>query len=412
MDAVVKPWPKPSPAEKPTLSDHVRAAPEPVVPKPSREEAVAAVRTLIAYAGDNPDREGLRDTPKRVIDAYEELYSGYRECPADVLERTFSEIGRYDDFVLVRDIAFNSHCEHHMMPFMGKAHIAYKPVDRVVGLSKLARLVDVYARRLQTQEHMTSQIATAIEEILEPARRRGDARGRAHVHVGARSGETRLLDHHHAVYRQLPRQSGRPGSLHRHGARRPIADRPERRTVMARIARRCGRRCFASGARFPVSEELPPFAQRGSAAEVEEGRVFAPKFDADGLVTCVVTDARSGDVLMVAHMNAQALQQTIATGEAWYFSRSRRTLWRKGESSGHVQRVRRNAHRLRPGRGVDQGRAGGRRRLPYRPPLVLLPRRAACARAGRSRSNFATASGRSTRALCTARRNKRRSNGR
>ena len=168
MDAVVKPWPKSSPADQPTLSDHVRAAPEPVMPKPTREQAQAAVRTLIAYAGDNPDREGLRDTPKRVIDAYDELYSGYRECPVDVLERTFSEIGRYDDLVLVRDIAFNSHCEHHMMPFTGKAHIAYKPVDRVVGLSKLARLVDVYARRLQTQEHMTSQIATAIEEILSP----------------------------------------------------------------------------------------------------------------------------------------------------------------------------------------------------------------------------------------------------
>jgi len=168
MDAVVKPWPKPSPADQPTLSEHVRAAPATVVPKPTREQALAAVRTLIAYVGDNPDREGLRDTPKRVIDAYEELYSGYRECPVDVLERTFSEIGRYDDFVLVRDIAFNSHCEHHMMPFMGKAHIAYKPVDRVVGLSKLARLVDVYARRLQTQERMTSQIATAIEETLAP----------------------------------------------------------------------------------------------------------------------------------------------------------------------------------------------------------------------------------------------------
>jgi GTP cyclohydrolase I len=154
------------PGEKPTLSDHVRAAPAPVVPKPSREQALAAVRTLIAYAGDDPDREGLRDTPKRVIDTYEELYGGYRKCPVDVLERTFSEIGRYDDFVLVRDIAFNSHCEHHMMPFTGKAHIAYTPVDRVVGLSKLARLVDVYARRLQTQERMTSQIATAIEEIL------------------------------------------------------------------------------------------------------------------------------------------------------------------------------------------------------------------------------------------------------
>src|SRR6266699_1413555 len=168
MDAVVKPWPKSSPADQPTLSDHVRAAPEPVVPKPTREQAQAAVRTLIAYAGDDPDREGLHDTPQRVIDAYDELYSGYRECPVDVLERTFSEIGRYDDLVLVRDIAFNSHCEHHMMPFTGKAHIAYKPVDRVVGLSKLARLVDVYARRLQTPEHMTSQIATAIEEILSP----------------------------------------------------------------------------------------------------------------------------------------------------------------------------------------------------------------------------------------------------
>jgi GTP cyclohydrolase IA len=169
MDAVVKPWPKSSPAEQGPLSDHVRAAPAPVVPKPSREQALAAVRTLIAYAGDDPDREGLRDTPKRVIDAYAELYSGYRECPVDVLERTFGEIGRYEDFVLVRDIGFNSHCEHHMMPFTGKAHIAYKPVDRVVGLSKLARLVDVYARRLQTQEHMTSQIATAIEEILKPS---------------------------------------------------------------------------------------------------------------------------------------------------------------------------------------------------------------------------------------------------
>jgi GTP cyclohydrolase I len=219
MDAVVKPWPKSSPAEKPNLSEHVRAAPEPIVPKPSREEALAAVRTLIAYAGDNPNREGLLDTPKRVIDAYEELYSGYRACPADVLERTFSEIGKYDDFVLVRDIAFNSHCEHHMMPFMGKAHIAYKPVDRVVGLSKLARLVDVYARRLQTQEHMTSQIATAIEEILNPPRGRGDARGRAHVHVGSRRRKTRVEDHHDAVHGFIPRHHERPGSLYVVGTR-------------------------------------------------------------------------------------------------------------------------------------------------------------------------------------------------
>ena len=162
MDAIVKPWPKTG------LSDHVRAAPQPVTPRPSREEAEAAVRTLIAFAGDDPSREGVLDTPKRVVGAYEELFRGYTECPAEVLDRTFSETGQYDDLVLVRDIAFNSHCEHHIMPFFGRAHVAYMPVDRVVGLSKLARLVDVYARRLQTQEHMTAQIATAIEEILKP----------------------------------------------------------------------------------------------------------------------------------------------------------------------------------------------------------------------------------------------------
>ena len=162
MDAIVKPWPKTG------LSDHVRAAPQPVTPRPSREEAEAAVRTLIAFAGDDPDREGVLDTPKRVVGAYEELFRGYRECPAEVLDRTFAETAKYDDLVLVRDIAFNSHCEHHIMPFFGRAHVAYMPVDRVVGLSKLARLVDCYARRLQTQEHMTSQIATAIEEILKP----------------------------------------------------------------------------------------------------------------------------------------------------------------------------------------------------------------------------------------------------
>ena len=150
------------------LSDHVRAAPTPSAPRPSREEAEAAVRTLISFAGDDAAREGVLDTPKRVIDAYEEIYEGYRACPAEVLDRTFSETGGYDDFVLVKDIQFNSHCEHHMMPFYGKAHVAYMPTDRVVGLSKLARLVDVYAHRLQTQEHLTSQVATAIEEILQP----------------------------------------------------------------------------------------------------------------------------------------------------------------------------------------------------------------------------------------------------
>ena len=158
----VKPWPKQ------TLSDHVRAAPTPVEPRPSREEAEAAVRTLIAYAGDDPAREGLVETPRRVVGAFDEIYQGYRECPVEVLDRTFSETGGYDDFVLVRDIAFNSHCEHHMMPFYGRAHIAYTPVERVVGLSKLARLTDIFARRLQTQEHLTAQIAAAIDEVLKP----------------------------------------------------------------------------------------------------------------------------------------------------------------------------------------------------------------------------------------------------
>ena len=162
MDAIVRPWPKQP------MTEHVRAAPQPVSPRPTPADAEQAVRTLIAFAGDNPDREGLVETPKRVVGAFQEIYRGYSECAAEVLDRTFSEIGTYDDFVLVRDIEFHSHCEHHMMPFHGKAHVAYRPVDRVVGLSKLARLVDVYGRRLQTQEHLTSQIATAIEEILKP----------------------------------------------------------------------------------------------------------------------------------------------------------------------------------------------------------------------------------------------------
>ena len=136
--------------------------------RPSREEAEAAVRTLIAYTGDDPAREGLIDTPKRVVSAYDELYSGYRESPEDVLDRTFTEIGGYDDLVLVRDIPFHSHCEHHMMPFFGKAHIAYLPIERVVGLSKLARLIDVFALRLQTQEHLNSQVALSIEKGLRP----------------------------------------------------------------------------------------------------------------------------------------------------------------------------------------------------------------------------------------------------
>ena len=137
-------------------------------PRPTREEAEQAVRTLLLWAGDNPEREGLLDTPARVAKAYEELFSGYRADIEDVLGRTFEEVGGYDDMVLVRDISFFSHCEHHMLPVMGKAHVAYLPKGRVLGLSKIARIVDVFAKRLQTQENMTAQIAQAIDETLLP----------------------------------------------------------------------------------------------------------------------------------------------------------------------------------------------------------------------------------------------------
>ena len=134
--------------------------------KPSREEAEAAVRTLIAWAGDNPTREGLVDTPRRVVKAYEELFSGYGEDPGIALSKVFSDVDGYSDIVVVRDIPFFSHCEHHMVPFFGKAHIGYYPSDGVVGLSKLARIVDTFARRLQTQEAMSSQIIEAVDAAL------------------------------------------------------------------------------------------------------------------------------------------------------------------------------------------------------------------------------------------------------
>jgi len=140
----------------------------PDIRRPSVEEAEQAVRTLIAWAGDDPEREGLADTPKRVVNAYREFFKGYEDCPLDSLSKTFDEVGGYDDMVLLRDIDFNSHCEHHMIPFVGKAHVGYIPTDRVVGISKLARVVEIFARRLQTQETMTAQIATAIDDALAP----------------------------------------------------------------------------------------------------------------------------------------------------------------------------------------------------------------------------------------------------
>ena len=136
--------------------------------RPSREEAEAAVRTLIRWAGDDPSREGLADTPRRVVKAYEQLFEGYGKDPSQSLGRVFAEIGGYDDLVLVRDIPFFSHCEHHMVPFFGKAHVGYYSSSGAVGLSKLARVIDVFARRLQTQETMSAEIVGAIERTLKP----------------------------------------------------------------------------------------------------------------------------------------------------------------------------------------------------------------------------------------------------
>ena len=136
--------------------------------KPSREEAMKAVKTLIEWAGDDPTREGLVETPKRVVAAYEEFFEGYTQDPEDILRKTFEEVEGYDEMVIVKDIRLESHCEHHIVPILGTAHIGYIPNKRVVGISKLARIVDVFGKRLQTQETMTSQIATTIENVLNP----------------------------------------------------------------------------------------------------------------------------------------------------------------------------------------------------------------------------------------------------
>ncbi|MCP5366240.1 MAG: GTP cyclohydrolase I FolE [Hyphomicrobiales bacterium] len=141
---------------------------DPAARKPSREQAEEAVRVLLRWAGDDPGREGLQDTPGRVVRAYEEFFAGYDADPEDILTRTFEETDGYDEMVLLRDIRFESHCEHHMAPIIGKAHVAYLPHHRVVGISKLARVVEAYAKRFQIQEKMTAQIANTINDVLQP----------------------------------------------------------------------------------------------------------------------------------------------------------------------------------------------------------------------------------------------------
>ncbi|WP_112664485.1 GTP cyclohydrolase I FolE [Microvirga flavescens] len=209
MDDVVK-----------SLSQRLPSAADKRITRPTREEAEAAVRTLILWAGDDPRREGLKDTPKRVAKAFKELYSGYQDDPRDVLDKIFKEVEGYDDIVLVRDIPFYSHCEHHMVPFHGVAHIGYYPTKGVVGLSKLARLVEVYARRLQTQETMTAQIAQALEDALTP-------RGVAvlieaeHMCMSMRgvhkAGAVTLTSQFSGVFKDNPAEQARFMSMVRHG---------------------------------------------------------------------------------------------------------------------------------------------------------------------------------------------------
>ncbi len=151
------------------VSNALRVGNDSAPAKPSRDEALAAVRTLIAWSGDNPDREGLLDTPKRVVDAYSEWFEGYDADPAKELSRTFEDVQGYDDMVLLRDIEVESHCEHHMAPFLGKAYVAYLPTAKVVGISKIARVVEIFSKRLQTQETLTQEIAKALEDNLTPA---------------------------------------------------------------------------------------------------------------------------------------------------------------------------------------------------------------------------------------------------
>ncbi|TWG94119.1 GTP cyclohydrolase I [Mesorhizobium sp. J18] len=221
MDAIIRNFPpvgdKAQKSEsKPAYLD------KPVVDRPTQEEAEAAVRILLRWAGDDPDREGLKETPERVAKAYQEIFGGYDQCPAEVLGRTFEEVAGYDDLVLIKDISFHSHCEHHMVPIIGKAHVAYLPDGKVVGLSKIARVVDIFARRLQTQEAMTAQIAGVIQDVLKP---RGVAVMIEAEHMcmamrGIRKqGSTTLTSTFTGVFRDQPEEQARFVTLARDGQR-------------------------------------------------------------------------------------------------------------------------------------------------------------------------------------------------
>lgn len=204
MDAIIKRFP----------DGRLESADE----RPTREQAEAAVEILIRWAGDDPSREGLRETPARVVKAYEELFGGYRVDPVAALGRVFEEVGGYDDVVVVRDISFHSHCEHHMVPIVGKASVAYLPAGPVLGLSKIVRVVDIFGRRLQTQEKMTVQIASVINDVLKP---RGVAVVLEAEHLcmamrGVRTtGSTTVTNSFHGIFAQDRRERDRVLSLMR-----------------------------------------------------------------------------------------------------------------------------------------------------------------------------------------------------
>ena len=272
--------------------------------RPSQEEAEAAVRTLLAWAGDNPDREGLLDTPRRVAKAFREYFSGYEEDPAEALSRTFEDVGGYDDIVMLRDIEFNSHCEHHIAPFIGRAHVAYLPTRAVVGISKLARVVEIFARRLQTQETMTAQIANSICG-------RAEARAASPCWSRPCTPACRCAASASAMSPPSPPSS-------------PASSSP---------TRCCRRASWNWCAR-------PPAASRSRwRTALDETTAFQPRFDAAGLIPAIVTDARDGTVLMFAYMNAEALGSRRRRASPISGAARARPLWKKGETSGELLKV-------------------------------------------------------------------------
>ena len=286
--------------------------------RPSREEAEAAVRTLLRWAGDDPEPRRPDRHPARVVEGLWRAVRRLRQDADALLERVFEEVEGYADIVLVRDIPFYSHCEHHMVPFIGKAHIAYYPTEGVVGLSKLARVVDIFARRLQTQETMTAADRRRDREHLKP-------RGVAvmveaeHLCMSMRGVQKAgRLDDHDPVHGRVPGGSDRAG---------PLPD-PRAQQGLSRLAPDPAPdpRRAPDGAHCPSPRPAP-------APRSRKARPSRPASTATGSSPASPSTPRTGDVLMVAHMNAEALARTLETGEAWYWSRSRGELWHKGATS-------------------------------------------------------------------------------